>query len=581
MDGCRDLKTSPRRWGFKKLIITMKARVGIAVLVAVICTSANAFISSLFGSGARDELGARGVPIDPPLSLSPRSSTHGVSEASRGLYSGNTFLCGDGKVIPSSAINDEFADCTDGSDEPGTSAGGGEFICRNEGHRPVSIRSSRVDDSICDCCDGSDEGYRVKCSNTCTQEAQAELLAKKGLVDAFEKGSARRKALKDKAKETYNNEVSRIAVMEEELARLLHAKQALQETVDSAEDERRGAVESLTQVAIEKTTEMLRLSDMKDGAVEQMVGAMLDALDVPANDKENLLVGFLESKGVEVKRSPGVGADEEYDPYHGDDEDEQDDYSDYNEMAKLEAGVEGETVPEETDPAPEEEGEGEGVDLPIEHARDFVVHVLEKHSNYEKVAELVGQEHLGHSVSRAADKMRLLFGAVRSVPEVTGRDELAEADDAAASKERELNHAKKYRDQYERFSGGDDNESIVGFLSSNGQQHCVELNDHTYDYSVCFGDDISEAKQGHTSLGTFDRVELDEATGGLVIHFHDGAHCWNHGPRVAEVKVGCGPEDKILSVLEPSTCVYAIDMVSPQACTPAWKDLHLLDNFTN
>ena len=218
--------------------------------------------------------------------------------------------------------------------------------------------------------------------------------------------------------------------------------------------------------------------------------------------------------------------------------------------------------------------EQDGFDVPIEHARDFVLHVLEKHSNYESVAELVGQDHLGHSVAKATDKMRMLFGALQSVPEVTGRDELAEADKAAASKEQELSVSKKYRDQYDRFGGDDDKKSIVGFLPSSDQQLCVEFNDHSYDYSVCFGDDIAEAKQGHTSLGKFDRVEPHEATGGLVIYFNDGAHCWNHGPRVAEVKVSCGRENKILSVLEPSTCMYEMEMVSPQACTPAWKEVN-------
>ena len=546
-----------------------------------------AFMSSLFGSGAKEEVGARrGVVIEPPRRLLPRSATHGVSEESWALYSGSTFTCGDGKVIPSSVLNDEFADCADGSDEPGTSAGGGDFICMNEGHRPIAIKSSRVDDSICDCCDGSDEGYRVECSNYCAEDARAEHHAKKGLIDAFEKGSASRKALNDEAKRFYDTEVARIGAMEEEVARLIIAKQALQEAFDAAEEERKKTVEGLSHVANEKIAEMLRLHDLEDGAVEQLVGAMLEALDVPAGDKETLIVDFLQSKGVEVKRSSAAAdsmdTDGEYDPDHDGYEGEHD-YSDYNEMAELEAGVEGdgETMPDEATPLSpaaeegEENKEEEGVDLPIEHARDFVMYVLEKHSNYDKVAELVGQEHLGHSTAKASEKMRLLFAAIASVPEVSGREELAEANEAAASKEREVNGAKKYRGQYEKFQGGDDNRSIAGFLSGGGQ-HCIEFKDHTYDYSVCFGDDSSEAKQGHTSLGKFDRVELDEATGGLVIHFNEGDHCWNHGARVAEVRVGCGPENQINSVLEPSTCLYALDMVSPQACTPLWKERNRL-----
>ena len=64
------------------------------------------------------------------------------------------FTCLDGsKSIPVEAINDDFCDCADGSDEPGTSAceGVGDtwFYCKNEGHVPGRVRSSRVNDGIC------------------------------------------------------------------------------------------------------------------------------------------------------------------------------------------------------------------------------------------------------------------------------------------------------------------------------------------------------------------------------------------------------------------------------------------------
>jgi protein kinase C substrate 80K-H len=55
-------------------------------------------------------------------------------------------------TIAHSAINDDYCDCPDGSDEPGTSACENSsitFYCKNEGHIPSSIRSSRVNDGIC------------------------------------------------------------------------------------------------------------------------------------------------------------------------------------------------------------------------------------------------------------------------------------------------------------------------------------------------------------------------------------------------------------------------------------------------
>ncbi|CAG8801030.1 6664_t:CDS:2, partial [Racocetra persica] len=96
----------------------------------------------------------------------------GVEESKAHLYEakGANWTCLDGSAtIPYEAINDDFCDCADGSDEPGTSAClNGKFYCRNVGHIPSYIPSSRVNDGICDEYDG-----KIKCPNIC-KEASAE-----------------------------------------------------------------------------------------------------------------------------------------------------------------------------------------------------------------------------------------------------------------------------------------------------------------------------------------------------------------------------------------------------------------------
>ncbi|CAN0365520.1 unnamed protein product, partial [Phaeothamnion confervicola] len=104
----------------------------------------------------------------------------GVAKADAERYAAakesGSFACIEGgKLVPTVFMNDEYCDCADGSDEPGTSAcEKGRFYCVNAGHRGAFLPSSRVRDGVCDCCDGSDEvGGPSSCRDNCADEFAA------------------------------------------------------------------------------------------------------------------------------------------------------------------------------------------------------------------------------------------------------------------------------------------------------------------------------------------------------------------------------------------------------------------------
>ncbi|VAH76148.1 unnamed protein product [Triticum turgidum subsp. durum] len=181
----------------------------------------------------------------------PPLETLGIPPQDEAYYRGGVIKCRDGSgKFTRDQLNDDFCDCPDGTDEPGTSAcPEAKFYCKNAGHSPITIFSSRVNDGICDCCDGSDEyGSNSTCKNTCWEAGKAAREKLKKKVATYKSGVVIRNQEVEKAKLA-------IAKDEAELTKLKGEEKILQGLVDKLKEQKR---------LIEKAEEEERLIKEKE-----------------------------------------------------------------------------------------------------------------------------------------------------------------------------------------------------------------------------------------------------------------------------------------------------------------------------
>ncbi|KHJ44720.1 hypothetical protein D918_04955, partial [Trichuris suis] len=148
----------------------------------------------------------------------------GIPLNSKFLYKeGEDFTCLDGSLtIAFDWVNDDYCDCPDGSDEPGTSAcPRGSFHCPNLGAAAMNIPSSRVNDMICDCCDGSDEwAGHVKCPNLCEELGRRLKAEREQKVALHREGHATRLKMAEEAKKQKQEKQQALEKLEAQLSEL-------------------------------------------------------------------------------------------------------------------------------------------------------------------------------------------------------------------------------------------------------------------------------------------------------------------------------------------------------------------------
>lgn len=200
--------------------------------------------------------------------LSDIPRPRGVSQSAASLYQpADKFQCLDGTLnINFSQVNDDYCDCPDGSDEPGTAAcSNGKFFCENINHRSKEIPSTWVNDGICDCCDGSDEyASKARCVNNCEELGADERQRNKEKAELSKRGSLIRTEMSTKGKQMKEGHSTRLTELEQSIQQANDLKLERQQIKQSAESLESAALEIYKQAAEEEKKRQQEQADTQN-----------------------------------------------------------------------------------------------------------------------------------------------------------------------------------------------------------------------------------------------------------------------------------------------------------------------------
>ncbi|KZP21726.1 hypothetical protein FIBSPDRAFT_910677 [Athelia psychrophila] len=486
---------------------------------------------------------------------------------------GDTWTCLDGSAtIPWKAVNDDYCDCKDGSDEPGTSACPNSiFYCSNVGHLGSVIPSSRVNDGLCEkeCCDGSDEAPGV-CPNVC-ESIGAEY---RRIRDAERKlrktGSKIRSSYIAYAKKEKTNLEAVIAASAQEIAMREKDVAHLQEIADRAESVSASALER-------KKNSPLYNSLITHSKALASLKREHDAAHERTKALEEILSSLREG----------------YNP-------------NYQDMAVLEAVRGWEHFAGIKPDGEETEGEEETQEDAEEELEEGMWSKERLESN--ELDNLLKTDHVGlllaHDEFAEGGASNILFDVTSYLPDAllptftsltaTLVDTLstlglahapAASSGSSAAREaaKEAEHSLSLAREEKRSAEQEHAElfDVEGFGAEGEwkklQGLCLDRVQGDYTYEVCLFDEARQKpnRGGSTfSLGKW--VGWNDAPGVEVgspeyyskQRYEGGAKCWNGPNRSLQLLLTCGLENAITSVIELEKCEYQLEGTTPALCLP-------------
>ncbi|XP_012585057.1 PREDICTED: glucosidase 2 subunit beta isoform X2 [Condylura cristata] len=467
----------------------------------------------------------------------------GVSLTNHHFYEeSKPFTCLDGSAtIPFDQVNDDYCDCKDGSDEPGTAAcPNGSFHCTNTGYKPLYIPSRWVNDGVCDCCDGTDEyNSGIICENTCKEKGRKERETLQQMAEVTREGFRLKKILIEdwkKAREEKQKKLIELQTSKKSLEDQVEMLRLVKEEAEKPEKEAKDQHQKLweEQQAASKAqreqelaaSAFQELDDDMDGAVtvaELQTHSELDTdgdgvlsegeaqvlpTDVPVPSDPHLMKPKEEQPLV---ASPTAEEEEEEEETDEEEEDEEE------EDSQVQGEQSKETPPPLVPPQPASPTEEDKMPPYDEQTQAFIDAAQEARDKFEE--------------------------AERSLKDV---------DESIRNLEQEIS-----------FDFGPNGE--FAYLYS----QCYELTTNEYIYRLCPFKLVSQKPKlggSPTNLGTWGSWAGPEHDKFSTMKYEQGTGCWQGPNRSTTVRLLCGKETVVTSTTEPSRCEYLMELTTPAAC---------------
>ncbi|KAI9766442.1 MAG: hypothetical protein M1840_006549 [Geoglossum simile] len=503
-----------------------------------------------------------------------------------------TCISNPSQQINASQVNDDYCDCPDGSDEPGTSAcahlsplsppSPGErsplalpgYYCNNKGHRPGYIPFTYVNDGVCDydlCCDGSDEWESVGgivCENRCKEIGKEWKKQDEQRKRALESGQRARKELVRQALRSRVETEGRVETLQVEIEALKAKVGDLERQLADVERSEKARLSS----GPAKGGKINVLANLAKGRIEELRTALIDVRtkrDVAlarVQELEAILSKFQEEYNPNfndegVKRA--VRSWEEFVARKNSNPDA--DHSagdrDLDEFVKPDG--------EESGIRWEEWEGGEESDFDVLYRfEEYLPKPLRTwiDNKLRGLRVMMVQNGLladtGHGPASPSDS--------RAVAQARGALNTATSDHDAKKSQLE-----NYQTDLARDYGSDD-----VFRALKGQ--CISKDSGEYTYELCWlASTTQKPKKGgaHTGMGNFvsiDKVVLDDiippdgkglgSGEHVALRYENGNHCWNGPSRSTLVILGCAEKDEIWKITESEKCMYRMEVGTPAAC---------------